>query len=76
MKREISLICNFQIKHDIQPISKLLLTAIKPIYSSFPIPCSEIEKSWAKANLFLTESKASPCQILTTRFERTEFYIS
>lgn len=37
--------CNFYSKHEIQPISKPLLTAIKPIYSSFLIPCRELDKS-------------------------------
>lgn len=67
--------CNFYNNHGIQHISKPLLTAIKSIYSPFPMPCREQEKSWAEANPYLTENKASPFQILSMNFEHTEVYI-
>lgn len=67
--------CNFYSEHEIQPISKPVLTAIKPIYSSFPIPCRELEKSCAEANLLFTEKQAASFQILTMSFEHTEVHI-
>lgn len=57
------------------PFQSPLLTTIKLIYSSFPMPWRKKEKGWAQANPLLIENQASLFHSLKISFEHTEISI-